>query len=262
MKHNLKITLLLVLFFLVAQFIGLYVIHVYETKELPYNIERPEFEEETSYIPIIIAIAIASFVAYLLARVRAFRLWKFWFFISIIFCLLIAFSAFFNQIIALFLALILAIFKVFRSNIVIHNLGEVFLYAGLAGLFVPIFGLTSITILLIVILIYDAIAVWKTKHMITLAKFQTQSKLFAGFHITYGKKKDAILGGGDIGFPLIFAGVVLNKVGWYNAIFVVIFCTIALGLLLLFSKKNKFYPAMPFLSLGCFLGFLFSLISF
>jgi len=35
-----------------------------------------------------------------------------------------------------------------------------------------------------------------------------------------------------------------------------ILCSIALTLLLLKGKKKKFYPAMPFLSIGCFVGFL------
>jgi len=32
--------------------------------------------------------------------------------------------------------------------------------------------------------------------------------------------------------------------------------TLALFSLFMYAKKNKFYPAMPFLTAGCFIGFL------
>ena len=65
--------------------------------------------------------------------------------------------------------------------------------------------------------------------------------------------KTAVLGGGDMGFPLLFAAVVQRVYG-ASALVVPIFAGIALLLLLLASKKDRFYPAMPFLSAGCFVG--------
>ena len=103
-------------------------------------------------------------------------------------------------------------------------------------------------------------AVWKSKHMIKLAKFQTKLKTFAGLFIPYAKNKVALLGGGDIAFPLLFAGAVLLQKGLYSSILVIIYSALALTLLFLFGKKKKFYPAMPFISLGCFIGYLISLI--
>lgn len=260
MKHTLKVTFLLIILFFLAQLIGLGVVNNYLKEEsLPYNIERPEIEEETSYIYLTVAIIIATLIALLLARLQALKLWKFWFFVSVTLTLLIAFGAFLPELIALLLALILALLKIFRRNEFIHNFTELFIYAGLAGLFVPILNLTSVIILLVIISLYDMVAVWKTKHMISMAKFQTKAKIFAGLHLTYSKGKEAILGGGDIGFPLMFAGVAL-KAGFYHALLVIIFTTIALSLLFFFSRKNRFYPAMPFLTIGCFTGFLVSLI--
>lgn len=120
--------------------------------------------------------------------------------------------------------------------------------------------------------------------MIKLAKFVSSSKLFAGLAIPYkipkkekilpkvkesskgvlkkGKVRIAILGGGDIGFPLMFAGVVMKGLildnytaGFLKALIIPIFTTIALFLLFVKGDKDKFYPAMPFLSAGCFLGY-------
>ena len=75
------------------------------------------------------------------------------------------------------------------------------------------------------------------------------------------KVRMAMLGGGDIGFTLLFSGVVLVKMGFLQAIIVSLVTTLALFLLFMYSKQNKFYPAMPFLSAGCFLGLLISLLA-
>ena len=90
--------------------------------------------------------------------------------------------------------------------------------------------------------------------MVAMAEAQAKMKLFAGLFIPYGKKK-AVLGGGDIGFPLFFSGVILKQFGWMESLIVVSMVTLALLFLLLKSEKNTYYPAMPFLSAGCFVGF-------
>ena len=68
------------------------------------------------------------------------------------------------------------------------------------------------------------------------------------------KVRTALLGGGDIGFPLIFAGVVFKELGLWQAMIIPIFAMLGLALLLFFSKDKKFYPAMPFIGAGCFVG--------
>jgi len=276
MKHDLNITLLLIVLFLSSHIIGLFVINHYlpEKQNLPLNIEKPKFEEKTAYIPLIITILIATGLALILLKFKAFRLWKVWFFLSVFITLSIAFSAFIIEKIAVLIALILAIFKTFKPNIYIHNLTEVFIYGGLAAIFVPVLGLFSIIILLLLISIYDMIAVWKTKHMISLAKFQSESNIFAGLLIPYGKRakslnvernvskkiniqvKQAILGGGDIGFPLMFSGVILKLYGYAPALLVSLFAAVSLFILFAFAEKKKFYPAMPFITIGCLLGLL------
>ena len=256
MKHTLKITIFLFLLFLAAQVIGIFTINQYEKfPTLPFSIERPTYDEQTSYLPIIIAIFIGTILALVLAKFRAFRIWKLWFFLSVLFTLIIAFSAFMNQWIALVLAMILSIWKVFRFNVIAHNLSELFIYAGLAAVFVPVLNLWSATILLLIISIYDMWAVWKSKHMIKLAEFQKDSQVFAGINVHYKKKRTAIIGGGDIAFPLLFAGVILIKYNLISSLIVSLFASIALLLLLIYSKKDRYYPAMPFITAGCFAGF-------
>ncbi|MBI5880496.1 hypothetical protein HZB90_00020, partial [archaeon] len=162
--------------------------------------------------------------------------------------------------------------KIYKPNFIIHNLSEVFVYGGLAAIFVPIMNLYAVVILLILISVYDMIAVWQSKHMVKMAQFQTESKVFAGISIPYqipkcgkavegkGRKvkeeiKSAILGGGDIGFPLLFAGVLMKSMSFAKVLIVPVVVSLALLLLLLLAKKDKFYPAMPFITIGCFVGY-------
>ena len=199
MKHTLKITILLFLLFLVAHVLGLTILNQYNFvneagKDLPYGLQPPEMEKDTSFIPIFIIILVGTVLMLVLSRFKTMFLWKFWFFISLMITLTIAFGAFAAQGIALLLALLFSLFRTFKYNVYIHNFSEVFLYGGLVSIFVPVFNLWSISILLILISIYDFIAVFKTKHMVKLAKFQSQGKIFSGLYVPY-EKKAALLGG-------------------------------------------------------------------
>ena len=109
-----------------------------------------------------------------------------------------------------------------------------------------------------------------------MAKYQmNELKIFSGFFIPYisskvrrglkglskSELKDkkvkanvAILGGGDVIFPIITAGVMFVQFGLWPAIFVIIGAALGLSYLLFFAEKKKFYPAMPFITAGIFLG--------
>lgn len=305
MKHTFKVTLLLALIFFVAQIAGLAITKEYisteeyidpETKaiikqvvseDLPYNLERPEIEESTSYIWITIAIIIGTLLLLLIIRFKKINLWKFWFFFAVFFTMAIAFAPFVGQIIAALLAFIFALMKVYRPTAILNNFTEIFIYGGLAAIFVPVINLFAAFALLFLISIYDVVAVRYTKHMVKLAKFQARSRIFAGLLLPYGKGKGiaaegkdiikdkekgriAVLGGGDIGFPLLFAGAVMKDlmlanpepIGFLKTLVIPVFVTIALLYLLITGEKDKFYPAMPYLSVGCILGYLVVLLFF
>lgn len=268
MKHTLWVTVLLVALFLASHLVGLTILQNYyqpsqtvggvvvkeaEWGELPYQIERPQLEEDTSFLSIAVFLVIASVLVFVLARFHLQKLWTVWFFLSVWLCLLVAFSAWLADGAAFVVSLGLSFWRVLRKTAVIHNLTEVFLYGGLATIFVPFLSLSGIVILLLLISVYDMIAVWQTKHMVTMAKFQTKMKLFAGLMIPYGGKT-AILGGGDVGFPLLLSGVVLKSLGFVPALVVSLFFAVGLLGLLLFSTKGKFYPAMPFLTVAGLIG--------
>lgn len=319
MKHNLKITILLLGMFIITQFIGLLVLSAdvfhleAETSEgniitvdNPYLswIQPPEPQTQSESIgflsSIIIAFIIAVFLLFLLTKLKVEFFLRLWFFSVIVIALFISFFALFKiipffsitPIIAVILSLILAVIlsyvKIYQRFFIIHNFTELLIYPGISTIFVPILNIYTILILLVLISIYDMWAVWHSGIMQKMAKYQIQKlNIFSGFFVPYLSKKQkdivkkmkksfsnkqlkkkkikvniAILGGGDIVFPIITAGVMLNNLGIWPAVFVILGATLGLSYLLFLAEKRKFYPAMPFITAGIFLGMLVSILVF
>ena len=321
MKHNWRITFLLLFMFALTQFIGLYVIdsdpfHIKVTQangtvETVTNpdlswIQPPEIQEKsdfTAYLgSIIFSFVIAILILFLLTKFKVNIILRVWFFSVVAIALFITFNAIFPKEIlsnslyftipAVILAVGLSFLKTFKRNFIIHNLTELLIYPGIATIFVPILNLWTVLVLLLIISAYDIWAVWHSGIMQKMAKYQINNlKVFSGFFIPYISKKlrlqlrklrrnkkfknkkvrvnVAILGGGDVIFPIITAGVVLTMKeaplglpnfigGLLPAIFVVAGATLGLALLFTFSEKKKFYPAMPFITAGMLVGMILS----
>ncbi len=307
MKHSWKITLILLGMFLLTQLIGLAVIYSYTfIPQLPYGMEPPEIKTTIEFWSVfesmIIAFIIAVALMFILSRFKVALIMRIWFFVVVTIAIGITLNSllFYSQIqytsiISALIALPLAYFKIFRRNILIHNLTELMVYPGIAAVFVSILffpanvlvSIIAIVILLVAISAYDIYAVWHSGFMQKMAKFQiNELKIFAGFFVPYLGKKDreqiklikqkykrkesmnkaldrkkikvslAILGGGDVIFPIISSGVYLKVFGLIPALFVTIGATLALLFLFVKAKKGKFYPAMPFLTVGIFIGMI------
>ena len=303
MKHNLKITAIILIMFVITQFIGIYVVNHYlsEENKLPFGLETPEIEKASDYSiffgAIIIAFIIAIFLFFFLAKFKIEFILKLWFFVVVVIALSISFFSitgnfdkfvFGIPLIAVLVALPLAIIKIYRRNFLVHNFSELLIYPGIAAVFVPLLNVYTVIGLLVLISIYDMWAVWHTGIMQKMAKYQINKlKIFSGFFVPYlskqvrtkikkwkktlkkselKKKKIkiniAILGGGDIVFPIITAGVMLKTLGLVPAILVILGATLGLAALFLFSKKKKFYPAMPFITGGIIVGIVLSYLIF
>jgi len=301
MKHTLQITLLMVLIFLLSQVIGLYALSanttvtqapggeiIVEHQDTAIG-ERPDIQGIETFAYVIVAILIGTGLILLLVRFRKIKIWRAMFFFAVWMTCYITLGVFIDPTIALVVCFFLAFFKVWRPNIWAHNLTELFIYAGIAIIFVPLLDIVWVTLLLLAISAYDMFAVWRSGHMVSLAQFQTKSRAFAGIMLSYkvkaqekikkaardqggagkdtaegGEAKNAILGGGDIAFPLIFAGVVMDGMIWSGiakttaflyALAIPAIVAIALLCLLMLAKKDRFYPAMPFLTAGCLAGY-------
>ncbi len=312
MKHALPVTITLFLLFIASQTVGLWILSqnmdiITDESGQVTDItpkddwERPDLEGIDSVLYIVGAILVGTILLLIIIKFKKRMLWKVWFFVAVWLTIMLALGVFLTPSLALIIGLLLAVMKFYKPNIIIHNVTEVFLYSGIAVLLVPLLDLLYAGILLLVIAIYDFIAVFKSKHMVSMAKFQSTANVFAGLSIPYSTKtgnpvmaslkpledsppeppegpemedyeyekvesslKTAILGGGDIAFPLIFSGVLMQEliqnhglqvnVALGAALAVSLCAGIALLGLLSYGKKDRFYPAMPFISAGCFLG--------
>jgi presenilin-like A22 family membrane protease len=231
---------------------------------------------------IIFAFIIAITLFLFLTKIRAEFIIRLWFFFVVVIALIIALQSVipgvYSFLLSGLLALGLAFFKTFKRNILVHNLTELIIYPGIAAVFVPILNIYSVLILLVLISIYDMWAVWHTGIMQKMAKYQINKvKVFSGFFVPYMSKKlrlelkklsksqlknkkikvnIAILGGGDVVFPIITAGVVMLTYGLFYSLFAVAGASLGLLYLFIYSEKKKFYPAMPFITAGIFLGLL------
>jgi len=302
MKHPVTVTSMLIVLFLAAQIIGLSLLSLNITAVTEIDGsrvvehattalgDRPAIGGAMSLLYLVIGVAIGTSLVLLMIKYRFFGVWKAWFLLAIWISLTVALGVVLPTILAAMIGLLCALWKVYRPNPIIHNLVEVFMYAGLAVMLVPLFSIGWAILMLLIISIYDVVAVWQSKHMVVMAEAQTKSNLFAGLYIpkrssdqlrepshpqasavladknyeTKGSRSSsAILGGGDIAFPLLFSGVVMDWliisgsdtiVALYATMIVSVSATLALALLFAFAKKDRYYPAMPFLSAGCLLG--------
>ena len=312
MKHNLKITAILLLMFIVTQFIGLYVINHYSSMKvvdgnvvnvsapnLPFGLQPPKVEKQSDYYGfftgIIIAFVLAILLFFFLKKFKIAFLLRLWFFVVVAVALSVSFLSFLSPlfksplanyalIISVVIALPLALIKIYKRNFLVHNITELFIYPGIAAVFVPILNVYTILGLLVIISVYDMWAVWHSGIMQKMAKYQiNQLKIFSGFFVPYMSKQVrqkvknwketlsksqlkrkkikvniAILGGGDVVFPIITAGVMLKTLGLMSAILVIVGAMLGLAYLFFFAEKKKFYPAMPFITAGIILGIVVS----
>jgi presenilin-like A22 family membrane protease len=321
MKHELKVTLFLIALFAIAQIAGLVLmkfslkasvdangnpIVVFDEQKVG---EVPQISGLGFLLYVAIGVGVGTALVLLLVKFKKANLWRAWFFLAVLIAIELALRTFLDEWLAVVIAFMLAVWKIAKPNVIVHNLTEVLMYSGIAIFLVSLlnnspdssttlFLPTRIfwaSLLLVIISVYDFIAVFKSKHMVSMAEFQTESKVFAGLFIPYkvkepkivfgrhmqekkvslskgkklptfepqGEHKTAILGGGDIAFPLIFSGTVMfylaNKlnsaVALQETMIITATTTAALALLFFFAEKDKFYPAMPILSAGCFVGY-------
>lgn len=297
--------------FIITQLIGLFVVSSYNDGiKLPFGMEPPGDIQEGSLVgglsSIITAFFIAILLFFLLMRINAHTFIRLWyFFVTILALGLTIYVILFligidNQIVSLIFAVPLAYIKVFKRNLLVHNITELLIYPGIAAVFISflnnVFGgnvILATIIILFIISIYDIWAVWHSKVMQKMAEFQMNNlKFFTGFFVPYADKKEkekirllkektlgktdseiekefkkakikvnlAILGGGDVIFPIISAGVFYNHYGIISSLLIIVFSTIALSLLFVLAKKGKYYPAMPFITAGLYMGMLLSWI--
>lgn len=175
---------------------------------------------------------------------------------------------------AVTISLVLVALVFYYRNVLLNNIAMLLAVpAAVINLAISI-NLDTAVLFLLGLTIYDYIAVYKTKHMVYMAKSMIRQGLVFGFVFPKkteylnsklpqvvgekSKEKAFVMGGGDIALPLLFVTTIMK----YNlqAAFFVSFFAFA-GLFLSFAifymqKDKQPIPALPPIALMCFIGYL------
>ncbi len=282
----------LLVLFVVAQILGLIVAYAFIAGGAASQISVGQFSLEDMFFMVI---GFAFAVLLLLALIKFYRgdlLYKLMEFIVIAAATFIVFSGIGYYVgygieVAAVLAIALSSLKFIYPKM--KNVTATASSAGVAVMFSLFLSFWEAVLFLVVMSAYDYIAVFITKHMVTLASEFGKREM--SFSITSqekvkekvlvktarGKTQEKIeerterleLGTGDIALPLAFSLVVFRQVaatslGAAISTFIImgVFSALALGIVLAYVKKKKlFLPALPPILLGTLLGYMLAYVS-
>lgn len=231
-------------------------------------------------LTLMLAVPVVGIVMLLLYKYNAKLLIKLWMLSALFLTTLLFYNSFFPFPVSLAGSAITLVLYRKLKDWRLKNICLTTSFAGAGALFGIMLNIMFASLFLIFLSIYDLIAVFYTKQMISLVKHGMSTDTFLGFQYpkpnhrvnlsqqeadsSQGSEPEAkekgttpgILGGGDVIIPLLFSVTVFKTYGWLAALLTTSFA--ALGLFLLFykSEEGKFYPAIPAVAGGCFLGLL------
>ncbi len=162
-----------------------------------------------------------------------------------------------------------------NPSVWLHNIILTVSVAGIGGLLGINFNPRGAVIILAILALYDYWAVYKTKHMVKMAKSFIKESVVPAIILPSGaggwktRVKEAkpggdfyLLGSGDLFFPLLLSSSALS-IGILNAVFVGVFSLLGLFVthfIFVFQKKRAFMPALPPIAAMSILGLLISLL--
>lgn len=154
-----------------------------------------------------------------------------------------------------------------------HNILMALGVAGAASFLGLTVSSSGVIILLLVFSVYDFIAVYKTKHMVQMAKDMIDKKVIFGFvipkELKYFKEglnkvkpggNFMILGGGDVVFPALLAVSVIPQ-GFLKALVIIAFSLFGSFLAYwIFTRGKEPIPALPPIAFSAIFGYLLTLL--
>ncbi len=153
--------------------------------------------------------------------------------------------------------LVVALRLIYPDNWISKDIAVVFSILGIGAFLGASLGIIAAFALLILLTIYDFIAVFKTKHMITMAKSIIKENLAFAMAIPE-RKREIHIGGGDLVMPIIVSTAIYREYGTLAAL-----SSLLIGLLILavviavfVEKKGKAIPALPPIAFGMILGLI------
>lgn len=157
------------------------------------------------------------------------------------------------------LGLSLGLLKFFIQSL--KNISATLSSAGAGAILGASIGFYPAVLFMVLLSIYDYIAVFKTKHMVEMANYMKDKNLAftvtAKTYLPETKKESRIdLGTGDLIAPA-FVSVASFELGHYAPLFIIFGSAVSLFLFLKFALKRRMVlPALPPLTAGCILSIL------
>ncbi len=259
--------------FLVTQFLGLYLgWRLFQIEEIKELVAKQSY----SLWQFLIAFFVGTVVVLLIIKYAKSRIIFSGFFYVLLFLGCLAFFDVFTLgYLGLGLALIVVLLRRFMPSVLTHNLAIILAISGISSYIGLSFLPLQIIIMLVILSIYDFIAVFKTKHMVVMFKKMMENganltiivpNRLVGFLSGIDKIKPGgdfmFLGTGDLAFPIIFAVSVLrdNVISSILIIIGALLGVLAINIYFYFIKERRAFPALPSITIGCIIGYLVSLI--
>lgn len=277
-KKNLKLDFFFseLILFLLVQALGLFC--GFTLAKIP-AIEQKFVQEAVEPIAwwyFVIYFLVASAIIYMALKIiKGKKPFKFFYVFLIFFGSFFVFNIWFDEFIALIFCLMLLLLCYTFPRVLVHNISLILAVVGASVALGLAVKPTHVIIILIFISIYDMIAVWKTKHMVTMFRGLVQRGVYFAVVIprklgglvmpmtlTQDSPNHIFLGTGDLAFPIIFAVSALQK-SLTASIFIVSGALLGLAFIhffFLIRPERKPVPALPPISLGCILGYILSFI--
>lgn len=239
-----------------------------------------EFSEITmapiSWLQFLLAFGIGTVIVFGIIRItHGGFLLRLFFLLAIFSGIWVTIGVFLNNSQSFILSLILAVIYNFYPYVWFHNIILILTLPGIVSMLGASFRPQATIIFLIFMSIYDYIAVYKTKHMVVMAKAMIAGRAISamifpehwrGFksHLNDVRPGEGfmILGTGDFIFPMIMATsayAISAATAW------IVFAASLFGLLLMHlifisQKVRRPMPALPPLAAFAILGFLIAVI--
>ncbi len=254
---------LFAIFFILSGFLALISIPVYEDAGMIVFENPSEISNSIYYFLLII-----FFTAFVLFAVKYKK------FLTFTIHFLVFLSIFyvlypFTGIFSFFIALIVVTLLLLKPHWSVIDFAALMLAAGISAIFGISLEPTPVIVLMVILAIYDALAVYKTKHMIKLAESVTDLRAPMLF-VLPSNSKEAYMGVGDVVMPCILAVSAQKFLNTATISFIKIpaIATLlgsVLALIILIrivEKKGGAYPGLPFVNSGAIAGYLVSLLVF
>jgi len=274
-KANFSLKGIFILFFLfiltlgLGIFSGLRIINLFKFQKI--EIVTISFWEFLLNFVVAIILIVAAFILGRKFKGKKRILYKLLFVISTGFGALISLGVIFEDV-ALFLVLILSVLWLKKPCVLLQDILVVFGIAGTGSYLGVKMEPLVVVGLLVVFSIYDYLAVYKTKHMVKMAKEMVKEQAILGLvlpqkisdfkaslaEVIPGGERFFILGGGDMAFPLLLSCSVLHE-SLQKSLVVAFFSFIGfLFTIFLFlrQKKHQPIPALPPIALFSIIGYL------